>query len=575
MNDHALNLALARLKIEQTFASYTHVAHILDKTTTTESVFVPYKIAMLRDYTVDPLIPVLKGEVAKLGLFPQIYLGEFDNIAQDVLNPSSAFYAFDPNIIFINQWSVQLTDNDVDRMISTFEKFVNAIRQKTNAPIVVNNFLLPLDSTESTLFMRYNEQLLARAREHVSVYIVDVMALGERLGHAHVFDQRYWNIGRAPISRNALIPLGIECGKFVRALTGKTAKCLVLDCDNVLWEGIVAEEGIRQINVDLQNAVLALHDQGIILALNSKNNEADVSEALERVDMVLHKKHFATWQINWDDKASNLMRIAQTLNIGLESIVFADDSAFECDFVRQRLPQVNVIRLSGDPHTFQDQMSYPGYFHALAITAEDKNRNQMYQDDNKRKDKMASASSLEEYLLGLNMVAEIDTADEDMVMRIAQLTQKTNQFNLTTRRYSDSDIRAFIHDAHMNVLYLKLVDNISDMGLVGVAILKHVGLQTCIDTFLLSCRVLGRGVEDAFLAHMMAVAQAQGSTRITGEYIATLKNMQVADFYGRHAFEVRNPHALTREWDLSLQTIRIFAPTWIKVINKRSQYAGS
>ena len=303
----------------------------------------------------------------------------------------------------------------------------------------------------------------------------------------------------------------------------------------------------------------------MILALCSKNNEADVLDVLRNhPDMLLRETHLATRQINWDDKATNLTRIAQELNIGLDSLVFVDDSAFECNLVREQLPQVQVLQLSSDPSTFVAQLSAGAYFDSLTLSAEDRERNEMYRDEVSRKRLQVSATSLEEYLARLELVAEISVPDDMAIPRVSQLTQKTNQFNLTTRRYSEGEIRAFVASPDADVFHLKLRDRVGDLGLVGVAIVRYLGARAEIDSFLMSCRAIGRGAEDALLAYLLNVAKARGCAHIAGVHITTKKNGMTADFYRRQGFQLVQEREEGTAWERVLDQPAV-PPPWIRV----------
>lgn len=587
---------------ESTYSAYAAVANALDRLKPQASDMPKLKVAILRNFTLDPMIPVIEGEIALAGFYPVIYLGDYGTIAQDVLNPRSALYTFGPDLVIVAQWidalapalatrflslSHQQVNTEIEQVSTTVGEFITALRRHTNAPILINNFPLPSypalgildaqsESYQTHAILRLNQDLFRRLRQTQDVYIVDYMSLMARIGSEQGTDERYWQIGRAPIGRNALVPFGQEYGKFLRALHGKAPKCLVMDCDNILWGGIVGEDGLEGIQLGtaypgscyqtFQREILNLHDRGVILALCSKNNEADVLEVLRtHPEMVLHEEHFSTWQINWDDKVTNLICIAKELNIGLDSLVFVDDSQFECDLVRERLPQVAVLQLSSEPSTFKAKLNAKAYFDTLTFSTEDRKRTQMYRDQAKRKQLYESVGSLEEYLGKLDMVAEIGLADEAAILRISQLTQKTNQFNLTTRRYTEGDIRAFAESPEADVFYLKLRDRISELGLIEVAIIKYKGEQAEIDTFLLSCRAIGRGVEEALLAHVLNFTRARGCKHVVGRYLITKKNGQVADFYGRQGFRLVAENALGSNWELLLESRVFSGPSWIKI----------
>ena len=593
---------LRRLASEPTYAAYTAAANALEAITPEESGLPPLRVAILRNFTLDTMIPVIKGEIALSGSYPMIYLGDYDSIARDALTPDSALYASQPDFVIIAQWLENLTpslvarflslgptqvNDEVERVLTETDAMVASLRRHSNAPILVNNFPLPTYTTLGILdaqsedyqthaILRLNLELLRRARQWPDVYLVDYMGLMARVGSAQGMDDRYWHIGQAPIGNRAVVPLGQEYAKFFRALKGNTRKCLVLDCDNILWGGVVGEESLSGIKLGtsypgscyraFQQEILNLHDRGVILALCSKNNEADVLEVFrDHQDMVLRETHFATWQVNWGDKVTNLTRIAKDLNIGLDSLVFVDDSQFECDLVREQLPQVAVLQLSTDPSTFRAKLSAGAYFDALVFSAEDRERNRMYRDDAQRRNLTESGSSLSEYLAKLEMVACIGLADELTIPRVSQLTQKTNQFNLTTRRYGEAEIRTLLQNPEAAVFYLKLSDRTGNLGIVGVAIMRYSEKLAEIDTLLLSCRVIGRGAEDALLAHILASAKARGCTSVRGRYLLSKKNMQVASFYAQRGFRLVAESAVGSDWEISLDQEAYPAPAWIQI----------
>jgi FkbH-like protein len=601
LKDKKLASALRRLASESTYGAYASAANALEGCTPEVSGLPVLRVAILRNFTLDTVIPVIKGEIALAGFYPEIYLGDHDSAARDVLDPGSALYASDPHCVIMAQWlenlaptlvtrflslaPVQVND-EVEKALTTTEELIDSLRRHSKAPILVNNFPLPAYTTLGILdaqsegyqihtILRMNLELLRRLRHWPDIYLVDYMGVIARLGSAQALDDRYWQIGQAPIGHKAVVSLGREYGKFFRALQGKMRKCLVLDCDNVLWGGVVGEDGLSGIQLGtiypgscyraFQQEILNLHDRGVILALCSRNNEADVLEVFRHhPDMVLREAHFATWQVNWQDKVRNLMQVSKDLNIGLDSLVFADDSQFECDLVREQLPEVAVLQLSSDPSTFRAKLSAGAFFDALILSAEDRERNRMYRDA-PRQPLFESVSSLREYLAKLEMVAGIGIPDELTIPRVSQLIQKTNQFNLTTHRYGEADIRAFLQNPEAAIFYLKLSDRTGNLGIVGVAIITYSEKTAEIDTLLLSCRALGRGVEDALLAHLLTFAKAKGCTTVRGRYLVSKKNVQVADFYRKRNFRRVAEGAVGTEWEIPLDQEVYSPPDWIKI----------
>ncbi|MBK7917804.1 MAG: HAD family hydrolase [Chloroflexi bacterium] len=359
-----------------------------------------------------------------------------------------------------------------------------------------------------------------------------------------------------------------EVFKFIRVTKGKIKKCLVLDCDNTLWGGIIGEDGLAGIKLgktypgspfyEFQQEILNLHHRGVILALCSKNNEADVWEVFHNhPDMVLKQEHIAAAQINWNDKASNLRQIASDLNIGLDSLVFVDDSEFEVNLVQQNLPEVEVIHLPATKSVhYRDILASYSGFDTLTLTEEDKKRGAMYRAEVTRNKLRQEVTDLASYYQSLEMVAEINFADTFTIPRIAQLTQKTNQFNLTTRRYTEADVTAMVESPSVDIISLRLGDSFGDLGLVGVCILKYDQTWAEIDTFLLSCRALGRMAEDLFLGHVLELVKVREFHLVKGTYLSTRKNAQVKDFYVKQGFTTiaETPERIMFEYDLSKYT---------------------
>jgi FkbH-like protein len=593
--------AIARVKKEPSYLAYCELANFSEEADCAG--FESYRIAILRNFTIEPLIPILKGEAIRLGLAPKVYVNDFDAIGESVLSPSSLFYAHRPDIILLAQWDERVSpalfrkfltlskddvEHEVSRIVQTLETWLRAIRNNCDSPVLLNNFILPETVTLGILdyhshdyhthtIIKLNEALLKMSRNFSDVYWVDTFSLFARIGYSIAVDDRGWQIASAPISKHALLPLGLEFAKFFRALRGKTRKCLVLDCDNTLWGGIVGEDGINGIKLGLghpgssfvafQQECLNLYNRGVILALCSKNNEADVLEVFKRHEYcVLKEHHFATWQINWDDKATNLVRIAEELNIGLDSLVFVDDNVFECEWVQKKLPEVEVINLGKEAYRHPKELMVAGFFDSLTFSSEDKRRGQMYASDNQRKQALKTAISFEDYLSDLALKAEIGRPNNVDVARISQLTQKTNQFNVTTRRYSVGDIERLLSSSDIDIYCLKLMDRVSDLGLVGVAIVRYRNEVADIDSLIMSCRALGRGAEEVLISHITKCAVQRRCHKIVGTYLQSKKNSMVSDFYSKQYFNLIETSDEGSKWEKTIEGASIKAyPPWISV----------
>jgi len=599
--------ALSRLRDQPTYGAYVAVSDMLDGAAA--GTMPPLHVSLLTNFTVDALVPVMKGEIALAGFHPAVHVAAPDTILQESLERESGVYRSRPEVVVVALWLEGLTPaltsrfmalsedearSELERVLNLLDEIVSALRFHTEAPILINNFPLTLypvqgildaqsENSQTQLILALNQELVRRVRRFPDVYLVDYMSLFARIGGAQAIDERFWQIGRAPLGRGALMPLGQLYGRYFKALRGRNRKCLVLDCDNTLWGGVVGEDGMGGLRLGVsypgssyqafQREILNLHDRGVILALCSKNNESDVLNVLRNhPDMLLREEHFAAWRINWDNKAENLRRLAEDLSIDLGSMVFLDDSGFECSAVRRQLPEVAVLHLRTDPSTFKHALSAVGFFDTLSTSAEDRRRNQMYQADRERKQAYAqSHGSLDEFLASLEMVAEIGLADDLSITRTSQLTQRTNQFNLTCRRYTESEVRAFLKDPNSRVFSLRLRDRISDLGQVGAAIVIYDGPTAEIDTFLLSCRALSRGAEDALLSEVVRIAGENGCCRVLGRYVRSSRNAQNANFYPSHGFTAIAGEEPGTTWELAIQTGLVKPPPWIRIEPGKSE----
>jgi FkbH-like protein len=564
------------------------------------------RVALLGNATLDHLQSYFKVELYKAGLFPELYQGGFGQYTQDILDPASPLYAFKPDVLVLAVHPSRLFPNlhtypfnltieqrraELEQGLETVASLLNTFSQRSQAMVLLHNMVVPQRPALGTLdlreelgqtaaFSEINVRLAEMARTRFkNVYIVDEDAVQSRYGKSRATDQRMWLAARLPWADGVLAGLAGEYMRYIRPLKGLSRKCVVLDLDNTLWGGVIGEDGLAGIQlgseapgsafVAFQRELEKLWKRGILLAINSKNNPDDALPVFEKHhDMVLKLSHFATHRINWEQKADNIRSIAKELNIGLDSLVFLDDNPVERARVRAELPQVLVPELPTDPALYRAALLELGVFDALALTEEDKNRNKLYAEQRARQDYEANLGStnLEEYLAGLEMVVEIAPANSLTLPRIAQLTNKTNQFNLTTRRYSEAQIDEM--QARGSLVYsMNVTDRFGDNGLVGVAILTPKTPDTWeIDSFLMSCRVMGRGVETALLASLANAVSTQGATRLEGWFLPTAKNEPVKDFYPRHNFEVAEQHPDGRTlYSFDLEEGTIDTPPWLTV----------
>lgn len=532
-------------------------------------------ISILRNIILEPIQPYLRYYAYQSGLNAQVKFGEYDNIFQEAVGGNRDLLNADTDCVllfmFLESVSCDIARNfvglkqkviadEVNRIKQNIIDILSGIRRQTDAMILWHSFEYPanpslgiydaqIENGQVGVVIELNRALKDCILEFHNAYLVDLNLCLLRIGAKCFYDLRYWHIGRAPYSREALQEIAFENLKFIRPLKGKNKKCLALDCDNTLWGGIIGEDGLSGIKLgkthpgssyfEFQQEVINLYNRGIIIALCSKNNEEDVWEVFKKhPDMVLKEEYIAASQINWKDKAQNLRQISLDLNIGLDSIVFIDDSDFEINLIRELLPEVETIQLPpGRAFEYRDMLSKCGLFDTLTISDEDKKRGEMYRAETGRKKLMAQITDMVSYYKSLEMIVEINFANDFSFPRIAQQTQKTNQFNLTTRRYNEADIESFSKSVNSDVTTLRLKDKFGDSGIVGTCILIYENNMAIFDTFLLSCRVLGRGVEDAFIVQALKLAQKRSCIKAIGEYYRTSKNRQVENFYEKQGFK--------------------------------------
>ena len=475
-----------------------------------------------------------------------------------------------------------------DDVLNRFGDWIESFRKHSQAALIVHSLEVPAvpsggildaqrEDNAAEAIRCINRGLRALAGQHRGVYILDYDALVARHGRDKWGDARKWLTVRLPVASANLPRLAAEWLRFLHPLTGKVAKCVAVDLDNTLWGGVIGEDGMNGIRLgaeypgaafqELQRALLDLTQRGILLAVCSKNNPADAMEALSaHPGMLLQPRDFAAMRINWNDKAQNLREIAAELNIGLDAIAFLDDNPVERQQVREQAPEAIVIRLPEDPMDYAQTVRDCPWFERLTLSEEDRQRGHYYAAQRARADLEQKVNSREDFYRSLEQVAEIAPVNPQTLARVAQLTQKTNQFNLTTRRYSDQQISEMASNPACRVWTLRVRDRYADNGLVGVAIAR-TDAQVCeIDSFLMSCRVIGRTVETALLAHLAADARRQGASQLQGWFLPTKKNAPAQEFYSQHGFEIVDQQDAGALWRLDLTRNTIVSPEWVRVL---------
>jgi FkbH-like protein len=406
--------------------------------------------------------------------------------------------------------------------------------------------------------------------------LLDVLDVLARRQHGSFDNPKMRHLAKMRFSEAALDDLGRAYAQFIAPLMGRTRKVVVLDLDNTLWGGIVGEDGPHGIRLgdtapgseyrEFQQYLHSLTQRGILLAINSKNNEADALEVIRSHDsMILREESFSAIRINWENKPSNMRSLAEELSLGLDSFVFVDDSDKERALMRQALPQVLTIEMPRDPALYRDTLERLPELQTLVVTDEDRARTRQYAERRQREQLRVTAESVEEYLGSLGIVAEVARASERTLPRIQQLFQRTNQFNLTGRRYELGTLTAHAGENGWRVYATQVRDRFGDHGLVATALVRVTPDAWAIDNLVLSCRVIGYGVENALLAQVGADARSANARWLTGEFIATAKNAPARDFFARNAF-LRDPENGTAEhWRRDVAKETPAAPAWITV----------
>jgi FkbH-like protein len=557
------------------------------------------RLMILRSYTIEPIVPLLRASAALEGVDLQVEVGRFNAYAQEILDPSSRLYGFAPDLVLIAlqtcdllplAWSHYVDDPEAAERqaaeaIANLRSWIGTLRERSAARVLLQGLELPdrpsagiLDRQgargQISLIESVNAELRRIAEETDAVDFVDYDGLVARHGRARWRDEAKFAATRMPVAAEHLPQVAAEYLPYVLAAAGRLRKVLVVDLDNTLWGGVIGEAGIDGIQLGqdypgagyraLQRAILDLYQRGVVLAISSKNEEREALEAVERhPGMLLRPSHFAAMRINWNDKAQSIIEIAAELNLTLDSIAFLDESPVERERISRALPEVLVIPLSNRPMDYARELRDSRAFERVTISNEDRERGHLYVEERMRSALRASAASLEDFYRSLQMSVHIVPLDHANLARVAQLTLKTNQFNLTTHRYNEKQLLDLSANG-ARVYALSASDRYGENGIVGVAILRPDGDTAEIDTFLLSCRVVGRTVETALLAHVAAAARSAGARTLSGWFVPTKKNGLSTSFYADHGFAVAEAQRDATRWELDL-AVAPATPPWIFV----------
>lgn len=548
------------------------------------------KVAFLSNFTINGLGETLHVLSSSHNIYLDFFLPSYNQYTQEILNPSSNLYKFSPDTIFLlldaesflgdlhifpYRLNPEERKNRINEKFLELKEMLLFLQKNISSKIIINTFLLPTTSSRGILENKqeyglvesirdFNFQLENFAKNDSQFFVFDMNLFALKKGMEFILDNKLNYLAEMKLSPSAIISLAEEYLAYIFPLMSIVKKCIVLDLDNTLWGGIVGEEGLVNLKLgpekegkpfyDFQRKLLELSERGIVLAINSKNNYEDAMQVIKNhPHMLLREENFASIKINWNDKASNLLEIAKELNIGLDSLVFIDDDKTNRAFVKESIPEVFVVELPEDSCNYVDCLNNLQIFNTFSITSEDLQKQEMYLAQIKRDELHSHLPNLESFLKELNLQIEILPINDFNLPRISQLTQKTNQFNLTTRRYSEEDLSNFIKTGNYIIKAISVKDRFGDYGITGVIIAKKLNEFTLeLDSFLLSCRVLGKNIEFSFLQEIIGELKKIGVQEIKAIFIPTAKNAPSANFLNEAGFILQEESNGEKKYSLKI-----------------------
>jgi FkbH-like protein len=530
----------------------------------------PFRLAVLSNSTMDLIVPALVASAARRGVALEVIQPSYDQVAQEALTPDSKVNSSKPDAVLValdyRALPLKLSMGDAESSAATVQGVMgylqvlrNGIKANSNAVCIFQTFAPPVETLFGSLDRALSGTLrslidgingdLAECLLGSGDVLLDAAALAETVGLANWHNTQLWNMAKFPFS-DEFIPLYADhVARVVAAVRGKSGKALILDLDNTLWGGVIGDDGLEGIrlaqgdavgeaHLAVQRLALDLRQRGIVLAVSSKNSDEIARTPFEKhPEMLLKLEHIAVFQANWNDKATNIQAIADELSLGLDSMVFLDDNPAERGLVRQLLPQVAVPELPEEPAYYARTLAAGGYFEAVTFANEDLKRAGFYQDNAKRASLKKSVGGVDAYLASLEMTISFQPFDATGRARIVQLINKSNQYNLTTRRYTDHEVSEAASDPDVFTMQVRLADTFGDNGMICVVICRpgESGVWE-IDTWLMSCRVLGRKVEHMVLRELLKHARLAGILKLIGIFRPTDRNQLVIDHYAKLGF---------------------------------------
>lgn len=558
------------------------------------------RLVLLSTYTTDLFTPFLRVEGARHGFMVDAWHGGFGQLEQAVLGEAWRAPEGTPEALVLAMRLEDLEPDAVVRLRADRDAFdtlaqdaltrigtiLEQFRSRSTGPAFVANFALPwprplgvFDAGDpASLTHRVhtlNRALLEVLSDHPSTFVWDYAGLVSSRGEEGWTDPRLWSLARAPVAAAHQPALGAHMMRTLAGALRPTAKCVVVDLDETLWGGVVGDDGLRGIRLGddhpgnafkaFQRALLALRDRGVLLAVCSRNDEDVAREAIEtHPEMLLRWDDFSAARINWNRKGQNLREIAEELNIGLDSLVFFDDNPVEREEVRQTVPEVHVVEVPTDPTGYVRALADTAALDAPVVTDDDLQRADFYASQAART-AAAAEQSPEAFLHSLDMRATMGELDPSTSMRISQLVGKTNQYNLTTIRYTQSELEKLADAPDSAVWWIRLEDRYGDLGLVCVGVLRTEDRAATIDSLVLSCRAANRGLEQAMVSHLASVAAERGCTSLIGLYAPTPRNSVVRELYDRLGFDLSSEDSSGRQYHLELSERSIDPPDFLAV----------
>ncbi len=559
------------------------------KTAGTSAKNQPLRVALLGSGTLAHAPELLSERCAAHDLDVQWHVVPYQQYQQEALNPKSGFYAFGPDliIVMVEAKAVLEPQSDAPYRLSqagrkcwareaanTLTGLVDALLKRARGIILLHNLEVPTDSPIGILETKQafgfhevvrwvNQQLVRRYAEHPQVFVFDYDGFLSRVGKEQAHDERLAYLADMALAPSVWRQLGDEYARYLLAMQGRTKKCLVLDLDNTLWGGILGEDGFDGIQlgttplgmafVAFQRHLLALFERGILLAINSHNHAPEALAVIRKHPaMVLREKHFAAMAINWEDKAKNLRAIAEELNLGLESLIYVDDDPSQRWLISRQAPEVSVVDLPPDPSQYVRALTRQVGFDALQLTAEDQRRGAMYIAERRRQALQRRLPSLDEFLAQLKIRVRVRKADRFSLPRLAQLTQRTNQFHLTLERYTEAELAKWLNQSDHQLYAIEVADRFGDQGISGAVGIRRSNSHWGIPLFLLSCRVLGKGVERAVLGTLIRWAKEDAVEELRCGYVPSDKNTPARRFLEEAGFSCVQKDRSLQSWRLEL-----------------------